>query len=222
MKLAGIILCGGASRRMGTPKGNLPFGSETLLQRVVRIVGSATSPIVVVAAAGQELPRLQFPSVAGDDSTERPLVVRDSQPDCGPLEGLRTGLAALTGQADAVFVAGCDTPLITPAFIRRMVDLLGDAKIAAVASGGFRHPLGAVYRPSVLPDIERLLAAGERRAMSLLDDVTARAMTRMVDSSELADFDPDLHSLFNVNTPEAYGEALRAAGLPLADFPCIQ
>ncbi len=56
--LAGVVLCGGKSTRMGVPKATLPFGPETMLQRVVRLLGTVVSPIVVVAARDQELPEL--------------------------------------------------------------------------------------------------------------------------------------------------------------------
>ena len=42
----------------GLPKGTLTFGAETMLQRVVRLLGTVVSPIVVVAARGQSLPTL--------------------------------------------------------------------------------------------------------------------------------------------------------------------
>ncbi len=58
MNAGGIVLCGGRSTRMGSPKALLPFGSETMLQRVVRLLGSVVSPIVVVAAPDQQLPPL--------------------------------------------------------------------------------------------------------------------------------------------------------------------
>ena len=54
----GIVLCGGKSTRMGVAKAVLPFGPETMLQRVVRLLGTVVAPIVVVAARDQELPPL--------------------------------------------------------------------------------------------------------------------------------------------------------------------
>src|ERR1044072_4971818 len=54
----GIVLAGGKSTRMGTSKALLPFGPETMLQRVVRVLGGVVSPIVVVAAAAHALPAL--------------------------------------------------------------------------------------------------------------------------------------------------------------------
>jgi len=41
---------------MGVPKATLLFGGETMLQRVVRLLGTVVSPIVVVAAREQVLP----------------------------------------------------------------------------------------------------------------------------------------------------------------------
>jgi molybdopterin-guanine dinucleotide biosynthesis protein A len=58
MSLGAVILCGGESRRMGRPKAWLPFGDQLMLQRVVRLAGTIARPIVVVAAPGQELPKL--------------------------------------------------------------------------------------------------------------------------------------------------------------------
>src|SRR6185436_21138576 len=76
---AGIVLCGGRSTRMGVPKATLPFGNETMLQRVVRLLHTVVSPIIVVAARGQELPPLP----------EGVFVTRDERDQQGPLEGLR-------------------------------------------------------------------------------------------------------------------------------------
>lgn len=59
MNAGGIILCGGKSTRMGSPKALLAFGPETMLQRVVRLLVTVISPIVVVAAPQQSLPECQ-------------------------------------------------------------------------------------------------------------------------------------------------------------------
>ncbi|RME40999.1 MAG: molybdenum cofactor guanylyltransferase, partial [Planctomycetota bacterium] len=57
-RIGGLVLCGGRSRRMGRDKAWLPFGPETLLQRMVRIVGEVASPLLVAARPDQELPHL--------------------------------------------------------------------------------------------------------------------------------------------------------------------
>ena len=53
MTTGGVVLCDGKSTRMGAAKAMLPFGPETMLQRVVRLLGTTVSPIVAVAARDQ-------------------------------------------------------------------------------------------------------------------------------------------------------------------------
>ena len=201
MTVGGIVLCGGKSTRMGSPKALLPFGSETMLQRVVRLLGTIVSPIVVVAAAGQGLPALP-PTV---------IVTRDEREARGPLEGLRAGLKALPETVDAAYVTSCDVPLLVPAFVRRMIDLLGDDEICVMEIDGFAHPLSAVYRRRALPEVEALLAADRLRPVFLFEAVR----TRRVQTSEMTSVDPQLLTLRNLNTPQDYEDALatsRAAG----------
>ena len=145
----GIVLCGGKSTRMGTSKALLPFGPETMLQRVVRLLGEVVSPIVAVAAVDQVLPELP-----GDL-----IVTRDEREGRGPLEALRAGLKALPEDVDAAYVTSCDVPLLVPAFVRQMLDLARGYDIAVMEIDGFPHPLSAVYRRATLPHVESLLAA---------------------------------------------------------------
>ena len=65
---------------MGVPKATLPFGPETMLQRVVRLLGTVVSPIVVVAARDQSLPELPSDIVVTRDEREQ----RDPSKDCAP------------------------------------------------------------------------------------------------------------------------------------------
>jgi len=199
MTVGGIVLCGGRSTRMGSPKALLPFGGETMLQRVVRLLGAVVSPIVVVAAPEQELPLLP-PSV---------VVTRDEHEDRGPLEGLRAGLKGLPEGVESAYVTSCDVPLLVPQFVSRMAELLGDYDIAVMEIDGFAHPLSAVYRRRTLPHVEALLAADRRRMIFLFDAVK----TRRVQPSEMVSVDPDLLTLRNLNTREDYLNALTAAGL---------
>jgi molybdenum cofactor guanylyltransferase len=193
---AGIILCGGQSSRMGRMKAMLPFGSEPMLARVVRLLNPVVSPIVVVAARGQELP----PFLAGVT------MACDAQPGRGPLQGLAAGLEALLGRAETAFVSSCDVPFLQPAFVQRMIELLGDQHAAVPVVGGCRHPLAAVYRVSVLGAAHQLLAEGQMRLASLLDLVP----TRFVTEQELMQVDPDLQTLRNLNTPQDYEAALQS------------
>jgi molybdopterin-guanine dinucleotide biosynthesis protein A len=181
----GIILCGGESSRMGRPKAWLPFRGEPLLCRVARVLGEAVSPVVVVAAAGQELPPLP-------DGVR---VVRDETPGRGPLEGMAAGLEAAGVPS---FVSACDVPFLEAAFVRRMVVELGDDAAVIPEAGGRRHTLSGVYRATLVPLMRGLLAAGVTRPGVLFE----RCRVRFVAVG-------DEPSLRNVNTPAEYEAAVR-------------
>ena len=197
--IAAVILCGGESRRMGRSKAWLPFGDETLLQRVVRILDKVASPLLVVAAPGQDLPSL--PTSVG--------VLRDPVEHQGPLQGLATGLAALGNSVDLVYVSATDGPFLRSEWVNRLADLIGAHDVAMPRVGGYDQPLAALYRrAAVLPAVLALIEAGRMRPTFLVDAVK----TRIVTEDELKEIDPTLDTLRNLNTPEDYEQALRKAG----------
>lgn len=185
---------------MGRDKALLPFGGEAMVARVARLVLEAVGgDVVVVARAGQVLPPLP-------DGVR---VVRDVEEGRGPLAGLVEGLRASRG--DAVFVTACDAPFVSAAVVRALfarLDAEGAADAVAVAGEAGLHPLCAVYRRSVLPIAERLVADGRLRAGGLLDAVRAVGLT----ADELRGADPSLDFLRDCDTPEAYAEALARLG----------
>jgi len=202
--LAGVVLCGGKSSRMGSPKAWLDFGGEPLLARVVRRVAEAAWPIVVVAAPGQDVPPLP----------EGISIVRDPVSGKGPLQGIAAGLEAIAPHATAAFVSSTDVPFLHPALIRRLHALRGeDHDIAVPREGGHHHPLSAVYGVNACAEIAALLAADRLRPFFLFE----RMKTIIVDKElllagdELRAADPELMSLRNVNTPDEYRAAIADA-----------
>ncbi|AGA29529.1 molybdopterin-guanine dinucleotide biosynthesis protein A [Singulisphaera acidiphila DSM 18658] len=188
---------------MGQSKAWLAFGPECLLQRVIRIVGEVvdTDAIVVVAAPGQECPPLP-------DSVR---IVRDPVAGRGPLQGLAAGLAALPASVEVVFATATDAPFLRPAWIRGLYEWLGANDLAIPFADGFHHPLSAVYRrATTLPAIENLLRQDRLRLLDLMGTLR----THVVVENELRRVDPELASLRNLNTPEAYVKALSDAGFP--------
>ncbi len=200
MRPGAIILCGGKSTRMGTAKALLPFGPELMLERVLRLMSQvvAKGDIVVVAAVGQTLPTLP----------DGVLLTCDAREDRGPLEGLAAGLAAFEDRVDAVYATSCDVPLLVPAFVERMFELLGDHEIAVPKDGKFHHPLAAVYRVSVLDHVRQLLAADRLRPFFLFQEL----FTNEVSVDELRAVDSELLTLENLNCPEDYQKALQRLG----------
>jgi molybdopterin-guanine dinucleotide biosynthesis protein A len=85
-----------------------------------------------------------------------------------------------------------------------MIELLGEHDIAVMEIDGFTHPLSAVYRRDVLPQVESLLEADRLRPVFLFDAVR----TRRVQPAEMISVDPQLRTLRNLNTRQDYLEAL--------------
>jgi molybdopterin-guanine dinucleotide biosynthesis protein A len=174
---------------MGRPKAWLPFADDLLLPRIVRVVSEVVSPVVVVAATGQDLPTLP----------ENTRIVRDEVEGRGPLQGIAAGIQALRGSVDVAYITSCDVPFLKPEFIRRMLELLDERLIVVPRVGGRLHPLAAIYRLEVLPEVTERLNAGSLRLGALLEAVPVR----IVDENELV----ALESLQNVNTIEEYEAA---------------
>ena len=194
-RIGAVVLCGGHSQRMGTPKAWLPFRNETLLQRVVRRLSTVAEPVVVVRAPGQTLPELP----------KKTLVTEDTISNRGPLQGIASGLAALREATDVAFVSSTDAPFVDPHIVTRFCQLRGSSYDLVVPyAAGRHHPLAALYALHVLPEIERLLAENQLRLMDLLP----RVRTLVVSEEELTKLDPRLRFLSNVNTPDDYRAAL--------------
>ena len=195
-----IILAGGRSSRMGSPKAALDWHGSTLLRRVSGLAQrTVEGPVVVVRAPGQELPGLP-PSIE---------VVSDAREGRGPLQGLAAGLAAIGDRAEVAYVSSTDVPLLHPAFMRRVIEAVSDdVDVVLPEIHGFRQPLSAAYRLSLLPEVEALIRADrlkpgflfERCRVLTLDDAS------MLRDPALAAVDPGLASVRNLNEPGDYRE----------------
>jgi molybdopterin-guanine dinucleotide biosynthesis protein A len=201
--LAGAILCGGRSTRMGQPKALLPFGPKTLLEHIVDRIAEAADPLIVVAAPDQPLPHL--PNIQ---------ILRDPVEGRGPLQGIAVALAALP-ECNFVFISSTDAPFIHAQYIRRLRALCEDHDIAIVRDEGHHHPLGAIYKPWLAREAQALLAENRARPFFLLERAKTRIVTRydLLADPALRRADPDLWCLRNLNTPEDYEAALRDLAL---------
>lgn len=188
---------------MGRPKAWLPFGEETMLQRVVRILREVVSPVVVVAAPDQEVP-----PVPGDVC-----IVRDEQEGLGPLAGLAAGLSALNGRADAAYASSCDVPLLKSSFAQVVIGRLGGHELAIPCDGEYHHPLAAVYRTELGERCAQMVAAGQRRPL----DLVRASRSFEIHVSDLRAADAELVSLRNANSPDEYSALLALAGLSSTD-----
>jgi molybdopterin-guanine dinucleotide biosynthesis protein A len=199
-RVAGVVLVGGRSSRMGTPKAALEWHGSTLLRRTLGVLArSVDGPLLVVRASGQPLPEMP-PQVD---------VVEDPEQGLGPLQGIAAGLAALASRATAAFVCSTDLPFLHPAFVHRVLTALtGDLDVVLPVARGYPQPLAAAYRVTLAPLVAELVAAGDLRPAFLFRHDRCRTL-RLDDAALLADpvlaaADPVLDSVVNVNSPDDY------------------
>jgi molybdopterin-guanine dinucleotide biosynthesis protein A len=190
LTVAGILLAGGRSRRMGRDKALLPLpGPEhlTFVEHLSRMLATSCTEVVLVARDAEQAAEYAFAGIR---------TITDETPDVGPLMGLYSGLQAVT--ATHALVIAVDMPFVQPAVVRLLLSQpLDDALLVPVVNG-FQQVLLAVYPRSILPVVAERLRAGRRDPRSLLEV----ARVRSIDEAQLRAVDPQLRSFMNINTPE--------------------
>jgi molybdopterin-guanine dinucleotide biosynthesis protein A len=200
---AGVVLAGGRSSRMGTPKAALEWHGSTLLRRTVGIVARA--------AKGRSSwcgPRPGPPGAAGGHCWSPTTRAKGK----GPVQGIAAGLAALGGRAEVAFVSSTDMPFLHPA-----VHPAGAGAVAESAARtwplpvarGYKQPLAAAYRVSLAETAERLVKEDRLRPAFLFEECQVETLddAALKRDPVLAALDPDLDSVLNVNTPADYAAA---------------
>lgn len=204
--MTAIVLAGGRSRRMKADKAGLDVGGRTLLEHVLAQITPLFDEVLVSLSPKQPLPvspnaprdRSAGPGTTGPGKESAFRVVRDEVEGLGPLGGLLAGLKA--ARSDAGLVVACDIPEIDLELVRELARTACWSEITVpVGPSGLHEPLFAVYRKSVIPAIEALLAAGERSLLPLFE----RCRTAVVQFEEAG-------RIRNLNTREDY-EAYLAA-----------
>jgi len=160
MNVTGIVLAGGASKRMGRDKTLLSVGGTTLIQRTVDVLSSLFDEILVVADREDRFENLPRVRVVGD-------LVRG----IGPLGGILTGLKEAS--SDSGFVVACDMPLLDPGVISRQLELWCTLEAEALVPllAGRPEPLHSIYAKRCLPAIRKQIEQGEYRVRAIFDAV---------------------------------------------------
>lgn len=191
MKIAGVIVAGGRSTRMGAEKALSMVAGKPILQHIVDRI----APQVDALALNANGDPARFASIGLP-------VIADLRTDIGtPLAGLHAGLHWTVSQGfDAMLSLPSDCPFLP----RDLAARLGAARLPSIASsGGERHVLTGLWPSTLLPVLEAALGEG---GVFRVKDWAALAQARFVEWPVIP-FDP----FFNVNKPEELAEANRIA-----------
>ena len=196
--IAGVLLAGGLSRRMGGGDKSLRvLDGVPILTRVIARVGPQVTALVLNAN--------------GDPARFREFglpVVADSIPDfAGPLAGVLAGLdwaAADVSGATHVASFATDTPFLPIDLVARLTAAVSDGKhdLACAASNGRTHPVFGLWPLALREDLRAALRSGLRK----VDQWTARHRLAVVEFPAQP-YDP----FFNANTPKDLDEGERVS-----------
>ena len=197
-RIAGVILAGGLSSRMGFEKALMDFGGAPVVARVIERFGPQVAALAINANGDPaRFAAFGLPVIA-DARGDRP----------GPLAGVAAGLAfALANGCDRLATLPCDAPFAPRDLVARLAAAArGDAVVCARGARG-AEPLFALWPASALARIEAALAAGEFAAHRV-----ARALGRVDVAIDGAPGEPDWS--INLNTPDDLARALAERRAP--------
>ncbi|MDP9325063.1 MAG: molybdenum cofactor guanylyltransferase [Candidatus Dormibacteraeota bacterium] len=185
-KLAGLVLCGGHSRRMGLDKALLQVGGGPLVLRVARRLAEVADPVLLA------------PGVPGRFEATGYAELADAEPDVGPLGGLVAGL--LASPHSHLAVVAVDMPYASPAVIRILARVCAegswDAALPVTSAGP--EPLHGVYSRGAAGFLRAALADGRLAMHHAIADLRVA----LVDRGVWGHADPSGRFAANLNTRE--------------------
>lgn len=152
----GIVLAGGASRRMGRDKAFVEVDGKPLIHHALAAVAGAACRTVI----------------GGDPDRIGPLGVdhlADAVPGAGPVPAIAAALQASV--APLTVILPCDLPFITADAIDRLRSVMGDGDVAVPLVAGRIAWLPSVWRTSLAPEIDRLHEGGARSIRRVASDL---------------------------------------------------
>jgi molybdopterin-guanine dinucleotide biosynthesis protein A len=184
-----VINAGGKSTRMGTDKALLEIAGRTMIERIVEQTAGLGEPIIITNTP-ERYAHLGLPTFA------------DVLPGKGALGGLYTAIQA-AAQPYALVLA-CDMPFVNRPLLEYMISLAPNFEAVVPRLNGEAEPFRALYSKACLDPIRRALEAGKMRVISFFPDMNLR----WLEEDEIRQFDPELLTFMNCNTPEEL-EAVR-------------
>lgn len=188
-RITGVILAGGASKRMGRNKAQLPLGERRMIEWVAGALDCLFDEVLIVTHHPQSFPMLDNVRIVQD------LISVESR---SSLVGLYTGL--YHARNDLIFAVPCDMPLLNRAVIEHMITLLDGEDVRVPLIGSHFQPLHAFYQKGCLPHMRRHIDRKNFKVIRFYEDV----LVRTVDEKVLRQFDPELDCFINVNGNQEY------------------
>lgn len=196
-QVAGVVLVGGKSLRLGRDKVNFKVGTSTLLERTISLLKGLFEEVWVIGR------KLDHELVSRGIKWHLDLIQ-----NVGPMAGIYTALRVM--DKEACLVVACDMPKLNLSVLRRLLHVRekessADIIVSRQVASDKVEPLVAIYKKGVLSSIENLIA--ERRFK--ISELFLQSQTRYVD------FDAhEAQAFLNINTAQDWENFIYQQGEP--------
>jgi molybdopterin-guanine dinucleotide biosynthesis protein A len=185
--LYGLVLAGGASRRMQVDKATLDYDGRPQLQRAYELLATVTAKTFISVRAEQRTDptRAAFPQI------------EDLQSGLGPMAGI---IAAFTRHPQVAWlVLACDLPFLTRTTLEQLIRQRDSQRLATAyrsTHDSLPEPLCAIWEPASVEPLKAFLATGKQCPRKFLINSDVALLTQN-----------DARALDNINTPSEYQDA---------------
>ncbi len=190
-EISSIILAGGKSKRFGKNKAFLKIRGRILIDQIVEKMGRLSNEIIIVTNI---LKKFDYLPKKFDYLNVK--LIKDIIPYKGSLGGIYSGL--LFAENNSIFVVACDMPFLNIPLLKYIISFFQDYDVVIPKINNFFEPLHAIYSKKCLNPIKKLIDENNLKIIDFFPEVNVK----FVGKKEIEKFDPDLLSLFNINTLE--------------------
>jgi molybdenum cofactor guanylyltransferase len=175
LKIAGVVLCGGRSSRMGTDKSRLEYGGLPLYEHMRHTLRLAGIENVFLSGPGG---------------------IQDVLPGRGPLGGMHACMHAMAGQFSHALFVPTDMPLLTAAQLRNLAWHSSDAEALYYLEQVFPLRLSLSSQTRGKLALQLMAEIESRRSI--------KNFIRSLQTDSLPTGQSDLESFANINTPQEW------------------
>ena len=181
-QISGLVLSGGAGRRMGgRDKGWVEWQGRPLIEHVLERLRPQVTQVLISANRNHERYAALGATVVADATSDETFP--------GPLAGIAAGLAHV--RTEWLLVVPCDAPRLPRDLAERLADGRGAASAAVARVGQRSEPLFCLLARDLNAHAAAALHAGERSVAHWLAAIGAAPVAF-----------PDATAFINVNTPD--------------------
>jgi len=195
---SGVVLAGGKGLRFGKDKALIQFKGKPLVKWVMEVIDEVVDEIILSLPSDAEV--FKFLEAVGSNIK----IVKDTEPDLGPISGLLSSFREAKGEY--VAVAPCDSPFIKPDLYKLIFEKADGHDGAVPFINNFWEPLHAVYkRETFIVALEKALSQGKNRPT----DAYPYLDIQKVMQKEVEAVDTQNLSFVNINTKEELRKAAK-------------